>query len=317
MATQNIDSLVGGAGGQDALPRNLSHDIWQDALEQAVVPRLAKSHPVILGENTIPTLTKRPAASIIGEGENKKQSDLQIGSKSFRPIKAVVGLEFTMEAVETNPVNVLEQLAAEASGALARQIDLAVIHGRQASDGAQLSGQEYITQNAIEIEIPEPEKVDQAVWEGYSLISESDNSFNGFAADPRFSAFVGNARDEQGRRMYPEIGMGGSGLSTFNGLPVAVAKTVSGRVDASKDTGIMAIGGDWDAVRFGRALDIPLRRIEYGDPLGNGDLQRRNSIAFIAEIMFGWAIMDDTAFVTYMKPAAPGGSTGGDTPLGR
>lgn len=317
MATEKINDLVGGKGGQDTLPRSLSSEIWQDALEEAVVPRLAKSHPVILGENTIPTLTKRPAASIIGEGEDKKQSDLQIGSKSFRPIKAVVGLEFTMEAVETNPVNVLDQLASEAAGALARQIDLAVLHGRQASDGKQLSGQDYVTQGAIEIELPSPEKVDQAVWEGYSLISESDNSFNGFAADPRFSAFVGNARDEHGRRMYPEIGMGGNGLSTFNGLPVAVAKTVSGRVDASKDTGIMAIGGDWDAVRFGRALDIPLRRIEYGDPLGNGDLQRRNSIAFIAEIMFGWAIMKDDAFVMYKKPAANGGNAGGDTPLDR
>ena len=110
MATQKINSLVGGAGGQDTLPRNLSQEIWKDALEEAVVPRLSKAHPVILGENTIPTLSKRPAAAIIGEGENKKQSDMQIGSKSFRPIKAVVGMEFTMEAIETNPVNVLEQI---------------------------------------------------------------------------------------------------------------------------------------------------------------------------------------------------------------
>lgn len=306
MATQKINSLVGGAGGQDTLPRNLSQEIWKDALEEAVVPRLSKAHPVILGENTIPTLTKRPAAAIIGEGENKKQSDMQIGSKSFRPIKAVVGMEFTMEAIETNPVNVLEQIGAEAAGALARQIDLAVLHGRQAIDGGQLSGQDYITETAHEIELPAPELVDQAMWEGYGLVNEADGNFDGFAADPRFAAYIANARDKEGRRLYPEINMGGQGISSFAGLPVAVAKTVSGRVDASEDTDILAIGGDWSQVRFGRALDIPLRRIEYGDPLGNGDLQRRNSVAFIAEIMFGWTVMKDDAFVKFVKPGDAG-----------
>ena len=100
--------------------------------------------------------------------------------------------------------------------------------------------------------------------------------------------------------------MGGQGISSFAGLPVAVSKTVSGRVDASEDTDILAIGGDWSQVRFGRALDIPLRRIEYGDPLGNGDLQRRNSVAFIAEIMFGWTVMKEDAFVKYVKPTEAG-----------
>ena len=71
MATQKINSLVGGAGGQDTLPRNLSQEIWKDALEEAVVPRLSKAHPVILGENTIPTLTKRPAAAIIRSEERR------------------------------------------------------------------------------------------------------------------------------------------------------------------------------------------------------------------------------------------------------
>lgn len=310
MATQKIDSLVGGKGGQDTLPRNLSQEIWKEALAEAVVPRLSKAHPVILGENTIPTLTKRPAAAIIGEGENKKQSDMQIGSKSFRPIKAVVGMEFTLEAIETNPVNVLEQIGAEAAGALARQIDLAVLHGRQAIDGAQLTGQEHVTQTAHEIKLSKPEAVDEAMWEGYGLVNEADGNFDGFAADPRFAAYIANARDKEGRRLYPEINMGGQGISSFAGLPVAVSKTVSGRVDASADTNILAIGGDWQQVRFGRALDIPLRRIEYGDPLGNGDLQRRNSIAFIAEIMFGWTIMKDDAFVKFMKPGSATPRTG-------
>lgn len=290
---------------KNLVPRSVSDDIWKTALAEAVVPQLAKSTPVILGDNVVPTVTKRPAASIVGEGEEKTGSEFKLGSKSFRPIKAVVGLEFTMEAVESNPAGVLDSMAEELSGALARQIDLAVIHGRQASDGEQLSGQEFLTQTTNTVEIADAADVDAALWDGYGLVTGAGHGFSGFAADPRLTALMASARDQDGRRLNPEISMGG-GVGSYAGLPVAVSKTVSGRADASTDAGIFAVGGDWSAVRFGRALDIPLRRIEYGDPLGNGDLQRRNSVAFMAEALFGWAILDNGAFVKFTSASAEG-----------
>ena len=42
MATQKINSLVGGADGQDTPPRNLSQEIREDALEEAVASSLAR-----------------------------------------------------------------------------------------------------------------------------------------------------------------------------------------------------------------------------------------------------------------------------------
>jgi len=87
--------------------------------------------------------------------------------------------------------------------------------------------------------------------------------------------------------------------TAYAGQPVAVSKTVSGQVDASTDTKVRGFGGDWDALKFGYALDIFTKKIEYGDPFGNGDLQRRNSVAYLTEVIFGWAIMDTTAFVAY------------------
>ena len=38
------------------------------------------------------------------------------------------------------------------------------------------------------------------------------------------------------------------------------------------------------------------KKIEYGDPFGNGDLQARNCIAYLAEVFFGWGILDLSAF---------------------
>lgn len=314
MATQDTAALAGGNGGDATLPRQISAEIWKTALDGSAVAQLAKTVPVIIGDNVIPTLTKRPAAYIVGEGQNKTASDMQVGSKSFKPIKAVVGAEFTMEAVQANPGGVLDQLSEEVSGALARQIDLAVLHGRQAADGKQLSGgQEFLAQTKNSVTVGDDlAQIDQELWEGYSKVVNSGGSMTGVAADPRFNALVALARDSQGRRIYPEISMNGAGFGPFSALTTATAKAVGGNVDGSADTGILAIAGDYTALRFGRALDIPLTRIEYGDPFGNGDLQRRNCIAFKAEVLFGWAVMDGSHFVKYVTAGADGGAEGNE-----
>lgn len=305
MATITEQTLLGD-GGKGLLPRSVSNEIWKEATAEAIVPSLAKAHPVILGENLIPVLTKRPAASIIGEGENKVDSKLEVGAKSIKPIKAEVGLEFTMETIIKNPAGVLDLMAAEMSAALARQIDLAVLHGRQASDGKALSGDpEFLAQTTNTIVLSgKPESVDQEFWDGYNLVvdGEKPHGFNGFALDPRLVGQIANARDKEGRRLHPEIPMGGT-TANYSGQSVRVSRSVSGQVDASKDTNIRGFGGDWEALRFGRALDIGLKRIEYGDPYGNGDLQRRNAVAFMAEVIFGWGILDLSSFVKYeVKP---------------
>lgn len=92
--------------------------------------------------------------------------------------------------------------------------------------------------------------------------------------------------------------MGGT-VANVSGQTVRVSRTVSGQIDASADTKVRAFGGDWNALRFGRALDIGLKKIEFGDPFGNGDLQRRNAVAFLSEVIFGWAVLDKDAFVAY------------------
>ncbi len=40
---------------------------------------------------------------------------------------------------------------------------------------------------------------------------------------------------------------------------------------------------------------IGLKMIEFGDPDGQGDLQRNNQVAFRAEVVYGWGIADRNA----------------------
>lgn len=301
MATKTIANLTAGAGGSNLLPREVSSEIWSTATANSIIPTLSNSTPMILGENVFPTVTKRPAASIVGEGGNKPDSDLEVGSKIVKPIKAVVGLEFTMESILTNPAGVLGLLQTELGAAISRQIDLAVLHGRQASNGAALTGgHEFINQTTNRVELTTGANADAELWTGYGLVvnGANGNDFSGFALDPRFVYSLATARGTDGKRINPEIQMGSS-VTSYAGQPVAVSKTVSGQVDASLDTKVRGFGGDWDALKFGYALDIFTKKIEYGDPFGNGDLQRRNSVAYLTEVIFGWAIMDSTAFVAY------------------
>lgn len=297
MATQNLASLTAGTGGTNLLPRNVSSAIWEKAQAQSIIPTLATSAPMILGENTFPVVTKAPSASIVSELQNKPQTSIEMGAKTVRPIKAVVGDEFSMEAILTNPNGILGLMEEHFSGALARQIDLAVLHGRDATTGGALSGVEYVNQTTNRVELAaDPMTFDGSLWAAYEAVTATGNDFTGFAFDPRLVGTLGAARNPStGVRLHPEIGMG-SGLTSYEGQRAAVSKTVSGQVDGSADTKVRAFGGDWDALRFGKVLDIRTKKIEYGDPFGNGDLQRRNAVAYLAEVIFGWAILDLDAF---------------------
>src|SRR5206468_2682070 len=121
--------------------------------------------------------------------------------------------------------------------------------------------------------------IDKLLWAGYESIVDANFEFTGFALDPRLVYTLATARNTLGNRLHPEINMINQGLTSFEGQPTAVSRTVSGRTDGSTDTGIRGFGGDFNALKFGHVLDIGVKKIEFGDPFGNGDLARRNSVA--------------------------------------
>ncbi|MEJ6547987.1 phage major capsid protein [Corynebacterium sp. USCH3] len=295
------------------VPKSLSAEIWKTAMAEAVVPTLAKSTPIIIGENTVPTLEKRPSAHIVGESEAKSDSDIKLGETKLHTAKVQTGLEFTMEVTQSNPGHVMDMLAEELSGAISRQIDLAVLHGRVASTGEAMSGDRaHLSQTSNEVAIgTDLSEIDERLWDGYAKVVANDGSMTGAAIDPKLTALIAQARDKRGNRIYPDVSMSGTNFGPFASLNTGMSKTISGRVDASTDTGIVAFAGDFEALRFGRALDIPLKRIEYGDPFGNGDLQRHNRVAFMVEAIVGWGVMDANRFVKYTVGSSSGGDGNG------
>ena len=305
MPTVDTTKLIAGEGGTNLLPRAVSSEIWRKATAASIVPDLATTSPIILGDNVFPEVTKRPAATIVGEGANKKDSQMELGAKSIRPIKAQVGLEFTLEAITANPVGVLGLLQEELSSALARQIDLAVLHKKVADSGSAITTGGDIALDTVQaVELGDANAVDSDIETGYGLVTTAGYDFTGFGFDPKFIARLRQAvNPKNGQKYHPELGFG-TQVTNFGGLTARVSKTVSGQVDAVTDTNIRAVAGDFNALKFGYALNIPVKKIEFGDPFGNGDLQRRNTVAYLAEVIFGWAVMDPTAFVVFKEKAA-------------
>lgn len=292
---------VTSAGAEQAklLPRSVSTDIWKVAAATALIPRLARSTPLILGENVFPTVTKRPAASIIAESQAKRASDFEIGSKTVKPVKAVVMTEFPLEIVLTNPASIIDTIATESADAIARQIDLAIIHNRDALTGASLSADnEYLNKTTQRIEVgAEPVSTKAEIKSAAALVRQARFSPNGLALDPLFQTrMIDAVYPNTNTEVFPNLSLSND-ITNVLGLPAGVSETVSGAVDGSAATTLRGIAGDFSSLRWGRVLDIRTKKVEYGDPTGNGDLQARNHVAYITEAFFGWTVMDSKAFV--------------------
>lgn len=296
MATMTRNALVG--ANTQLLPQEVSSEIWGRAVDQAVIPQLIPAAPMVLGDNLTPTITKHAQATIVGEGEQKKASELALGAIKIVPVKAQVGAEFTLESILANPAGVLGVLSEELSSALARQIDSAVIHGLVCDTAAQITTSN-VSLSAVTNKVTLSDDADNTLKEieaAYALTADKGYDWTGALVAPKMVSRLRTAENaKNGARLFPEVGFG-SAVDSILGLPARTTKIVSGNYDAVGAQSTRLIAGDFSALKFGYAAQIPVKRIEYGDPFGNGDLQARNAVAYLAEVIFGWGVLTTDAF---------------------
>lgn len=281
-------------GLSNVLDKKVSSDIWDIAVQNSIVPTLGKTQPVIIGQNVIPTVTKRPVASMIPEGTAKKASDLSIDALPLYLGKAVVMTEVSLEVTLANPVDVLGIIRDSFGLALADQIDLAILHNRDAMSGAVVSADATaVNQTTQRVELgADVNATKREINAAAALVAGNSITPKGIAIDPKFVARMIDAVNPMGAELFPNISFGPVN-SSVNGLRAAQGNTVSGVGNSGlTDTKVRAFVGDWDAVRWGKALEIGLKKVEYGNPTGAGDLQARNMVAYIGEVIFGWRVLD-------------------------
>lgn len=287
------------------LPKNIAQGLFKKGLTGSAIAALSGSEPQQFGEVTHMTLTGRPRAELVGEGAAKGSTNTTFGTKVVTPHKFQVTQRFNEEvqwADEDYQLGVLSTLADEGGLALARALDLGGFHGINPLAGiaaASIVAGDRIgtTTNKVELTTATLSTPDTVIEQAAGLVIADGYIPNGIAFDPTYAWTVATSRYADGRKKYPELGFG-SNVSSFEGLNAFSSSTVSGLPEASADSGIKAIVGQWDLFRWGVQKSVPVELIKYGDPDGQGDLKRNNQIALRVEVVYGWGILDLDGFAT-------------------
>lgn len=290
------------------LPKHLASGIWQKATTGSTVAALSGSEPMQFGETQLMTFTQQPKAQYVAEGGAKAGSDVAFSTKTVVPRKAQVTLRFNQEvqwADEDYQLGVLQTLSDATANALARALDLGVYHAINPLDGKALSGSPVKvldTTNAVEILDDAPKGADIEFETAAGLIIADGFVPNGVALDPSYAWTLATARYTDGRKKFPDLGLG-TNITSFQGLNASVSSTVSapeaaitGGAYAATNPNAKAILGDFSQIRWGVQRSIGVEKIEFGNPDGLGDLKSLNQIALRAEVVYGWAVMDLDAF---------------------
>lgn len=275
---------------------------WAKNIRGGVLSRLAPQAPELkVGQTDHFTFTGTPKAELVGEGESKSSEDGTPTKKTVKTYKVQITYRFSQELLwedEDYQTGVVDGLVGNVATAISRAVDLVAIHGINPKTGEISSDvSDYFDKNGNGVARVVSTGDPQADLESAaSQLQSAGYVATGIAFDPVFAGSLAREKDGQDRPLYPELGLG-FGFENFQGLAAASSDTVSGRQELeSSEVAIQAIIGDYDAFKWGVARELPLKTIEYGDPDGNGDLQRTNEIAIRAEAVFGYAIMDGSAF---------------------
>lgn len=289
--------------GDITLPKTIAAGLWERAQTGSTVSALSGAEPMKFGEVDIMTFETRPRAEYVGEGSPKASSEAGFGVKTVQPHKVQLTMRFNQEvkwADEDHQLNVLSTLSNAGADALARALDLGVYHAVNPLTGlAVASITEKVTDTPNSAVLGTQPDVEFETAAG--LVIGAEWSPNAVAFDPKFAWTLATARYDDGRKKFPDLGLG-QAVSNFMGLNASVSTTVSGVPEAT-DTNVRAIIGDFGQLRWGVQRQVPVEMIEFGDPDGQGDLKRNNQIALRLEVVYGWAIMALDAFALLTAPA--------------
>lgn len=266
----------------------------------SAVAELSAQTPMTFGEGETWTFDIGEA-EYVPEAGNKGPSTITSASQTIKPFKFHKTLRMNEEVLwadEDRQLEVVDEILALIQPALSRALDFGVFHEVNPATGAvvvAMNGGLCDTTNAIEYAAADKPYVsldaaDAAVLAGGFV--PRDVALSPVYAS-KFSALRGTNSEQ---KLYPNFRLGVE-TSELDGHRASVSNTVSAAGLAGfVDTKTLGFVGDFSAIRWGVQKSIGLEVIRYGDPDGDGDLKRKNQVAFRAEVVYGWGIANLGAF---------------------
>jgi HK97 family phage major capsid protein len=312
----------------DFAPKAVVGEIFAKATEQALLPRLgAEQIEVTYGQTVIPVTVTEPQAGQVGVGTSNEQreggvkplSGVGWGSRSFSPVKFAVIVTASDEFVRQNPQNRFNSIRGKLSAAIARQMDLAVFHGRDALLGTALQGIDVnnVLVNTTNVVAHDPAGANAGnlindLLALYDLIGE-DYDPERWVFDPRYRTKLAAAMrgvDANGNVLSPgDVNLAAQESSVL-GLPANFHKAAPGRIGAyaGPTPPVRAFLGDFSQLKWGFADEIRFKvsdQATLSDGTNTVNLWQTNQVAVMCEVTFGWVVGDLEAFAKLTEVDTP------------
>ncbi|MDM1889019.1 phage major capsid protein [Mycobacteroides abscessus] len=281
------------------LPTDIADGIVEKAKTGSSVAALSGQEPMRFGKLDIITFDDDLTAEFVEESAAKGSDDAKPDVKTAVPHKAIVQMRTSDEfliADEDYQLHILDKYEQKCARALARGLDLGLYYRINPRTGNAIPAwTNYLNATTKRVEITATSKPDIDFEAAAGLVIGDGYSVNGVAFDPKYAWKLSTARYEDGRKKYPELGLGAD-ISAFESVPAAVSSTVSGKAKDGDTTDnlVRAILGNFrSGIRWGVQRTFPFKILEYGDPDNTGrDLAGHNEILLRAEIIYGWYVFD-------------------------
>lgn len=272
---------------------------------------LSDAEPMKFGDASIVTFDADPKMQFVEESGAKSSQDIKPSAVVAVPHKGQVTYRTSDEFLwrdEDYQAGIVAKMAEKAARALARGLDLGAYHRINPLTGNPIPGwTNYL--NATSSRVAKGSDPDLDIEAAAGLVIANGANPTGIALDPSYAWEISTARYTDGRKKFPELGLGVD-VTQFEGLSASVSNTVSGRPEAA-DTGVRAIVGDFrEGLRWGIQRELPFHVIPYGDPDNSGrDLKGHNEVALRLEVVYAWYVFTDRFAVVDVNGAESSSSS--------
>lgn len=286
------------------IAKQFSDDAFVAKMKPGVISTLTGRLPDIqIGETSFFDLSARTKGEVVGEAADKAATPTEHPLRYIRTTKLQYTERFSKEFLEFDAgrqMQVVTRLANKWMGSdFLRDLDTIVIHGVNPHTGeVATSLQDYITKTGSSILVPSTGTSASAIDADLQSAIDSVEDVSGVGFSNSAAHKLASITDS-GVQKYPSLGKFGLNVTSFEEVPAAQSKEVG------EYGGVQLLVGDFNAIRWGIASEMPVELIKYGDPDGLGDLQRKNQVALRYEVIFGFGIANPKALAVVMTAPEP------------
>lgn len=262
------------------LPKELSDEIFEGAIAQSAIMKLAERVYLPGAGLAIPVITGDPTVSIVNEAAEKPVSNSTFTTKNMVPKKFAV-IELVSEEFRRDLPRLYDALLRRLPGAIAKAFD------KQAMTQVALTGFDSLVGAQLVADIPT----------GMQAIAADGYRMTGIAAGPAGEADLITAVNGLGMPLFAESIESGR-LGRIYGADVVPCEAING-----------IIAGDWSKCKYGIVDGINIK-ISDSATVNDGSAQinvwQRNMLAILVEAEMGFVCADDDAFFQVAASGATG-----------